>query len=52
MAAWIVEGGEYNNGSGGWTKLGAVCDPTVNPPQGTWTSVTSPSGWGNIGDAQ
>ena len=47
-----VEGGEYNNLQASWTKLGAVFDPTVNAPQGQWTSVNPPSGWSNIGDAQ
>src|SRR5271167_1194724 len=47
-----VQGGEYNNGGSSWTKLGAIFDPTVNPPMGQWKSVTAPSGWGNIGDAQ
>jgi hypothetical protein len=48
----IVEGGEYNNGRGVWTNLGAVFDATVNAPTGQWTSVSPPSGWSNIGDAQ
>ena len=43
----IVEGGEYNQYGGGFTKLGAIYDPVAN----AWTSVTAPSGWGNIGDA-
>ena len=47
-----VEGGEYNNGNSSWTKLGALWDPTVNPPNGQWTAVNPPSGWNNIGDAQ
>lgn len=48
----IIEGGEYN-GSGGncgnetWTNLGAIYDPASN----TWTAVTAPSGWIQIGDA-
>jgi hypothetical protein len=45
----IVEGGEYNNPGGiVWTTRGAIYDPIAN----TWTSVTPPSGWSNIGDAQ
>jgi hypothetical protein len=44
----IVEGGEYNNGSSVWTNLGAIYDPVAN----TWTAVTAPSGWAQIGDAQ
>jgi len=47
-----VEGGEYNNLQAQWTNKGAVWDPTVNAPQGQWTTVSPPSGWGNIGDAQ
>ncbi len=43
----IVEGGEYNQYGAGFTKLGAIYDPVAN----AWTSVTAPSGWGNIGDA-
>jgi hypothetical protein len=45
----IVEGGEYNNPGGMvWTNLGAIYDPVAN----TWTPVSPPSGWANIGDAQ
>jgi hypothetical protein len=44
---YIVEGGEYNNGSGSETNKGAIYDPVAN----TWTSVTPPSGWSRIGDA-
>jgi len=47
----IMNGGEYNgptgNCSGVETKLGALYDPVAN----SWTSVTAPSGWGTIGDA-
>jgi hypothetical protein len=44
----IVEGGEYNNPGGlVWTSLGAIYDPVAN----TWTPVSPPSGWANIGDA-
>jgi hypothetical protein len=45
----IIEGGEYNgSGSGVWTTLGALYDPVKN----TWVSVSPPSGWSTIGDAQ
>ena len=46
----IVEGGEYNlaNNNPVWTNLGAIYDPVAD----SWTSVTAPSGWSNIGDAQ
>ncbi|MGH8323688.1 MAG: hypothetical protein ACRETD_07805, partial [Steroidobacteraceae bacterium] len=45
----IVEGGEYNTGCvEAWTNLGAIYDPLFN----TWTSITPPTGWSNIGDAQ
>ena len=43
----IVEGGEYNMGHDAWTNKGAIYDPKIN----TWTSVTPPSGWAQIGDA-
>ena len=43
----VVEGGEYNQYGGGFTKLGAIYDPVAN----TWTSVTAPTGWNSIGDA-
>ena len=45
---YIIEGGEYNNGSSAWTNLGAIYDPVKNK----WTSMNPPSGWNNIGDAQ
>ncbi len=47
----IVEGGEYNNVSGCnavWTTLGAIYNPATN----SWASVSPPSGWTTIGDAQ
>ena len=48
----IIEGGEYNfavsNVFGVWTNLGAIYDPLAN----AWTSVSPPSGWSTIGDAQ
>ncbi|MBZ5705363.1 MAG: hypothetical protein LAN63_08420 [Acidobacteriia bacterium] len=44
----LVEGGEYNFGQFAWTNLGAIYDPLAN----TWTHVSPPTGWANIGDAQ
>src|ERR1700722_3160184 len=46
----LIEGGEYNDQcSGGcWTNKGALYDPVAN----TWTSVSPPSGWTSIGDAE
>ncbi len=45
----IVNGGEYNGSdSGVWTTQGAIYDPVKN----TWKSVSPPSGWTTIGDAQ
>ncbi len=44
----IVEGGEYQNCQSAWTNLGAIYDPVKN----TWTAMTPPSGWTQIGDAQ
>jgi hypothetical protein len=44
----LVEGGEYNGGSGDWTNKGAIYSPVQN----TWTSVSAPSGWTTIGDAE
>lgn len=54
----IIEGGEYlciNYGDPltancipTWTNLGAIYDPVAD----AWTSVSPPSGWGTIGDAQ
>ena len=45
----IVEGGEYNGSSGTpvETNLGAIYNPATN----TWTMVTPPVGWSQIGDA-
>src|SRR5438874_9576366 len=43
----IVEGGEYNFLIGVETNLGAIYNPFTN----TWTSVSPPVGWANIGDA-
>jgi hypothetical protein len=50
----IINGGEYNGnssnncGSGVWTNKGALYDPAAD----SWTSVSPPSGWSRIGDAQ
>ena len=45
----IVVGGEYNNPGGQiWTNQGAIYNPVTN----TWASVSPPSGWTQIGDAQ
>lgn len=44
----IVNGGEYNNCSADWENKGALYDPVKD----SWTSVTSPSGWSTIGDAE
>jgi hypothetical protein len=44
----VVMGGEYNNGSAVWTTSGAL----YNPNSKTWTSITAPSGWTTVGDAQ
>jgi hypothetical protein len=44
----IIMGGEYNNGSGVWTTLGALYNSKTNK----WSSVTAPSGWSTVGDAQ
>jgi hypothetical protein len=43
----IINGGEYNFCNTAETTLGAIYDPVAN----TWTSVTPPSGWSQIGDA-
>jgi hypothetical protein len=45
---YIIEGGEYNNGSAVWTTMGAIYDPVKDK----WTPVKPPTGWGTIGDAQ
>jgi hypothetical protein len=46
----VVNGGEYNGGAcpPAETNLGAIYDPVKN----TWTAVSPPSGWGEIGDGQ
>jgi hypothetical protein len=43
----IINGGEYNFFHGAETNLGAIYDPIAD----AWTSVSPPSGWGEIGDA-
>ncbi len=43
----LIEGGEYNGGSGDWTNKGAIYNPVAN----TWASVSPPAGWGSIGDS-
>ena len=46
---FFIGGGEYNGSSTEvWTNLAAIDDPLMNK----WTSVTAPSGWTMIGDAQ
>jgi len=44
----VIMGGEYNNGSAVWTTKGALFSPGTS----TWTSLTAPSGWTTVGDAQ
>jgi len=44
----VIMGGEYNNGVGVWTTDGALFNPASN----SWTSLTAPSGWTTVGDAQ
>ncbi len=44
----VFEGGEYNNTSQSETNLGAIYNPAAN----SWTSISPPSGWSQIGDAQ
>lgn len=44
----VIMGGEYNNGSAVWTTKGALFNPATN----TWSSLTAPSGWTTVGDAQ
>ena len=46
--AVAIMGGEYNNGSGVWTTLGALYVPSLNK----WLSLTAPTGWTTVGDAQ
>jgi hypothetical protein len=44
----IIEGGEQNFAQYVWTNQGAIYNPLTN----TWTTMTPPSGWTSIGDAQ
>jgi hypothetical protein len=44
----IINGGEYNNCRVVHTNAGAIFDPVAN----TWTPISPPTGWANIGDAQ
>jgi len=44
----IMNGGEYNVCNGDWTNKGAMFDNATN----TWTSVSPPTGWTSIGDAE
>lgn len=44
----IVQGGEYQECLSAEQTKGAIYDPVAN----TWTTVTPPSGWGQMGDAQ
>jgi hypothetical protein len=44
----VVMGGEYNLGPSVWTNKGAIYDPILDK----WTTLSAPSGWNNIGDAQ
>jgi hypothetical protein len=50
----IINGGEYNGsannncGGGVWTNKGALYDPVAD----SWSSVSPPTGWSRIGDAQ
>ena len=46
----VIEGGEYNFGSGVWTNMGARL--TYSGSSFTWVSNAPPTGWANIGDAQ
>jgi len=45
----LMNGGEYNGAAcnSAFTALGALYDPVAN----SWTKVTPPSGWSQIGDA-
>jgi hypothetical protein len=49
----MINGGEYNStdgdcGGGAWTSKGALYDNVAD----SWSSVSPPSGWTRIGDAQ
>jgi hypothetical protein len=43
----VIVGGEYNFGAFALTNMGAIFDPTTN----TWTPLTPPTFWSNIGDS-
>jgi hypothetical protein len=43
----FVAGGEYNNGVGADLLSAEIYDPVTN----TWTTLPTPAGWTNIGDA-
>ncbi|HEY1615497.1 MAG TPA: hypothetical protein VGF97_17590 [Rhizomicrobium sp.] len=43
----VITGGEYNFDSFAFSNLGAVYDPVKN----TWTKLSPPKGWKNIGDS-
>jgi hypothetical protein len=43
----LIEGGEYNYNNFTLTNLGAIYDPVKN----TWTKLSPPRGWANIGDS-
>jgi hypothetical protein len=43
----VINGGEYNFFHGVETNLGAIYNPVAN----TWTPVSPPTGWSEIGDA-
>ena len=45
---FIVMGGEYLSCNAVWTTLGAIYNPVTNK----WTTMTPPTGWTTIGDAQ
>jgi hypothetical protein len=47
-AKLVVEGGEYNFFTPDETNQGAIYDPVAN----TWTSISPPSGWNELGDGQ
>jgi len=42
----LITGGEYNNSQFAFINRGAIYDPTTN----TWTDLSPPAGWTNIGD--
>jgi len=43
-----IFGGEYNNGNGEWTTLGALYEPGPNK----WVPLSAPAAWTSVGDAQ